>query len=379
MRLPAASATRTAPLSRRFSASLSADPTTTAMSDIDKSFAFLHDNIPQWLHQLTAADERVTAMQDDIARVPISQSPFGNKDTDSAASIRPAKLDAIAEDATPSNAPPTEPTGSRKRKSLSVSSHHEPESSRHRPRTMVVTNYDGDMQKSFELLVRAFGTARNLLRKAKMEARMNDMATMASSSEDEEDDNDDDDDDHQVSISKVNYRARMSALRARSAARRSGRLGVSNGVDTPAELFDSTDKILEQAQELCEKAAHLTLRDGDCRKELATVRKSFETLMETAKTEVDKCNARKLQEPPELQAHETSDTSVSSLEPETPCRKDAQQPSLPSSDQQHKTNPPLEGAASGPLKIVDIEVDDNDESDDDFALPPIRLTSRLNR
>jgi hypothetical protein len=343
------------------------------MSDIDKSFTFLHDNIPQWLHQLTTAEERVTAMQHDIARVPISQSPFGNKDTDSAASIRPAKLDAIAEDATPSSAPRTDPTGSRKRKSLSVSSGHEPESSRHRPRTMVVTNYDGDMQKSFELLVRAFGTGRNLLRKAKMEARMNDMATMASSSEDEEDDDDD-----EISISKVNYRARMSALRARSAARRSGRLGVSNGVDTPAELFDSTDKILEQAQELCEKAAHLTLRDGDCRKELATVRKSFETLMETAKTEVDKCNARKLQDPPELQAHETSDTSVSSLEPEMPCRKEAQQPSLPLSDPQQKTNP-QEGAASGPLKIVDIEVDDNDESDDDFVLPPIRLTSRLNR
>lgn len=346
------------------------------MSDIDKSFTFLHDNIPQWLHQLTTAEDRVTAMQNEITRVHISQSPFGNKDTDSAASIRPTKLDAIAEDATPSNAPPTEPTGSRKRKSLSVSSGHEPESSRHRPRTMVVTNYDGDMQKSFELLVRAFGTGRNLLRKAKMEAKMNDMATMAPSSDDDEED--DNDDDHEISISKVNYRARMSALRARSAARRSGRLGVSNGVDTPAELFDSTDKILEQAQELCEKAAHLTLRDGDCRKELATVRKSFEALMETAKTEVDKCNARKLQEPPELQAHETSDTSVSSLEPEMPCPKEAQQPSLPLSDPQNKTNP-HDGAASGPLKIVDIEVDDNDESDDDFVLPPIRLTSRLNR
>jgi hypothetical protein len=346
------------------------------MSDIDKSFTFLQDNIPQWLHQIATAEERVTAMQNDLTKVPISQSPFAKQRSDSTASIRPAKLDAIAEDATPSNATPSDPIASRKRKSVSVSSGHEPDSSRYRSRTMVVTSYDGDMQKSLELLVRAFGTGRNLLRKAKMEARMNDMATMASSSEEEDDD---DDDDGEISLSKVNYKARMSALRARSAARRSGRLGVSSGVETPAELFDSTDKILEQAQELCEKAAHLTLRDGDCRKELATVRKSFETLLETAKTEVDKCNARKLQDPPELQAHETSDTSMSSLEPEAVYRKDTQQTSLPIPDPQSNATGPKEAAAPGPLKIVDIEVDDNDDSDDDFVLPPIRLTSRFNR
>lgn len=344
------------------------------MSDIDKSFAFLQDNIPQWLHQITTAEDRVTAMQDEITKVPISQSPFAKQKSDSTASIRPGKLDAIAEDATPSTATPADPIVSRKRKSLSVSSDQEPDPARHRSRIMVVTSYDGDMQKSFELLVRAFGTGRNLLRKAKMEARMNDMATMASSSEEE----DDDDDQDEISPAKVNYRARMSALRARSAARRSGRLGVSSGVETPAELFDSTDKILEQAQELCEKAAHLTLRDGDCRKELATIRKSFETLLETAKTEVDKCNARKSQDPPELQAHETSDTSMSSLEPEAVYRKDVH--SLPVSDEHSKPAPgPREAAVSKPLNSLNIEVDENDDSDEDFVLPPIRLTSRLNR
>ena len=343
------------------------------MSDIEKSFTYLQDNIPQWLQDITALEERVTAMQDEITKVPMSQSPFGKRKTDSTASIRPAELDVIAEDSTPSKETSTDGIGSRKQKSLSVSSGHLSESSRHRPRTMVVTNFDGDMQKSFELLVRAVGTGRNLLRKAKMEARMNEMATMADSSEE------DDDDDREIGMARINYRVRMSALRARSAARRSGRLGVSSGVETPAELFDTTDKSLEQAQELCEKSAHLTLREGDCRKELGTTRKNFETLLETAKVEVEKCNARKLQDPPELQAHETSDTSVSSVEPERLYRKDTQQASLPASDLESKVARPEQPAGSGPLKIVDIEVDDDDGSDDDFVLPPIRLTSRLNR
>ncbi|EUC42310.1 hypothetical protein COCMIDRAFT_103850 [Bipolaris oryzae ATCC 44560] len=341
------------------------------MSDIDKSFVFLQDNIPQWLHQITTADDRVTAMQHEITKVSISQSPFAKHKSDSTASIRPGKLDAIAEDAAPAD-----PIVSRKRKSLSVTSDQEPDSARHRSRVMVVTSYDGDMQRSFELLVRAFGTGRNLLRKAKMEARMNDMATMASSSEEEDDDDDDDED--EISPAKVNYKARMSALRARSAARRSGRLGVSSGVETPAELFDSTDKILEQAQELCEKAAHLTLRDGDCRKELATIRKSFETLLETAKTEVDKCNARKSQDPPELQAHETSDTSMSSLEPEPVYRKDVH--SLPVAHEHSKSAAGSRDAVvAKPLNSLNIEVDENDDSDEEFVLPPIRLTSRFNR
>jgi hypothetical protein len=346
------------------------------MSDIEKSFTFLEDNIPQWLQDIATIQERVTAMQAENTKVPISQSPFGKR-TDSTASIRPA-LDAIAEDATPSNATPTDAVGSRKRKSLSVSSGHVSGAARHRPRTMVVVNYDGDMQKSFELLVRAIGTGRNMLRKAKMEARMNEMATQAESSA-EEDDVDDEDED--VDLSKIKYRARMSSLRARSAARRSGRLGVSSGVETPAELFDTSDKTLEQAQELCEKSAHLTLRDGDCRKELEGVQKKFETMLETAKAEVEKCNARKAQHPPELQAHETSDTSMSSLEPEMLHRKDTPQSALPSAqlDSQPKNTLATESViAPQPLKIVDIEVDDED-SDDDFVLPPVRLTSRLNR
>ncbi|CAE7199254.1 hypothetical protein CFE70_007854 [Pyrenophora teres f. teres 0-1] len=349
------------------------------MSDIERSFAFLHDNIPQWLQDIARIDQRVTAMQHENEKVAISHSPFG-KQTASNASIRPEKLDVIHETAAPATGSPTDDgLGSRKR-SLSVSSGHVSGSARHRPRTMVVVKYDGDIQKSLELLVRAIGTGRHMLRKAKMEAKMNQMAALAEPSEDEDDIDDDEEED--VSLSRVNYRARMSSLRARSAARRSGRLGVSSGVSTPPELFDTTDKALEQAQELSEKAAHLILREGDCRKELDSVQKHFTSLLETAKTEVAKCNARNSsQDVPELQAHETSDTSLSSIEPEIPSyRKNTlPQTSLPIPESEPLTKPdPNASAAPVQPKIVDIEVDDDDD-EDDFVLPPIRLTSRLNR
>jgi hypothetical protein len=348
------------------------------MSDIEKSFTYLQDNIPQWLQDISNVEEKVTAMQEENTKVFISQSPFGNRRSDSIESIQPARLDSIAEAAAPSNGTNTGLAGSRKRKLLSVSSGRVSNSSRHR-KIMVVVSYDGDVQKLFELIVRAIGTGRNMLRKAKMEAKMNEMAAQAESSDD---DDDVDDAEDNIMLSRDNYRSRMSSLRARSAARRSGRLGVS-GALIPAALFETTDKTLEQAQELCEKAAHLTLRDGDCRTELGGVRKAFGTLLETAKAEVEKCNALKSQDPPELQPHETSDTSVSSTEPETKYRKHIPQPSLPVADLDPQSKTTLSTAPTAsdtaPPKIVDIEVDDDDESDDDFVMPPVRLTSRHNR
>jgi hypothetical protein len=349
------------------------------MSDIEMSFTYLQDIIPQWLQDVTSIEEKVTAMQVENTKVSISPSPFVQRISDYIESIRPARLDAIVEDAAPSNGTNTDLAGSRKRKSLSFSSGRVSTSARHR-KTMVVVSYDGDIQRSFELLVRAIGVGRNMLRKAKMEARMNEMAAQAESSDD---DDDVEEEEGALILTRDAHRARMSLMRAKAAARRSGRLRVSSSVDTPSELFHTTDKTLEQAQEQCEGAAHLTLRDGDCRKELQCVRRAFETLLDTAKAEVEKCNAMKSLETPELQACETSDTSVSSLEPESSYEQHTIQAplSLAKLDPQPKTPQPQwpNASTSAQPKIHDIEVDDDDENDDDFVMPPVRLTSRYNQ
>lgn len=352
------------------------------MSDIAKAFTFLQDTIPQWLQDIKNVEEKVNSMQEEISRVSLSTPPFGKGKTGSMESIRPGKLDAVAEETTPSNpSTPFNPPGSRKRKSPSVTSGRASGPSRYRPKTMVVVSYDGDMQKSFELLVRGLATGRNMLRKAKMEAKLAELAAIAGSSEDEDDD---EDDEEEHIMSKITYRPQVASLRMRAAARR-GR-GGAGGPAPSAELFETTDKTLEQAQELCEKSAHLTLREGDCRSELKLVHSHLENVLSTAKTEVTKCAASQAQPTPTPQDQDTSDTSVSSVEPSYKRHFPSMSASRPVAEPETKLEPvktpstiraPVAAPVTAP-KTMDIEVDDDDDEDEgmDLVMPPVRFMSQ---
>jgi hypothetical protein len=337
------------------------------MSDIATSFTFLRDSIPQWLTDITRIEEKATAMQDDLKKLPASLSPFARDAGTPTDPKQRARMGAIVEkeDAALYGAQ-TDSMASRKRKPLSVLSGRASAPLRYR-RTMVMVNYDGDMQKSLDLLVRAIGTGRNLLRKAKMEAKMNELAALADSSDDENEADDDEDD---AIMAKISYRPRMASMRTRAAARRSG-------AGAPVALFDATDKALEHAQSLCEKAAHVTLRDGDCRKEMGCVRKSLVDVLETAKTEVTKCNTTRPQEPPEDYSNDTSATSLSSDEPS--YQKHFPQISLPPSGTTPKNMLPCIPTTTTPTAnhTMDIEVDDDDEGDEPEFVMPVRFTSRF--
>lgn len=215
-----------------------------------------------------------------------------------------------------------------------------------------------------------------------MEAKMAELAAIAGSSEDE----DEDDEEEEHIMSKISYRPRMASMRARAAATRRGAGGaMSGGPAPPAELFETTDKTLEQAQELCEKSAHLTLRDGDCRTELKLVRMHLENVLSTAKIEVTKCAANQPQPTQIPQDQDTSDTSVSSMEPSYKRHFPSISALKPVSEPEAKLEPvitqsairsPAAAAITAP-KTMDIEVDDDDEDEDiDFVMPPVRLTSR---
>lgn len=317
-------------------------------------------------------------MQQQVSSIAMTLLPLAKSKSSSLESLRIGPLDPIAEEAPLSRGAQTAPAANCKRNTLSVLSGRVSGPSRYRSRTMVVVSYDGEMQKSLELLVRAIGTGRNMLRKARMESKMNELAALAPSSDEDEDEDEDADRVEEPIVSRISYRPRMSSMRARAAARTSGRLGLRSTADTPVALFDATDKKLEQAQELCEKAAHLTLREGDCRKELVCIRTNFEHVLQTARTEVVKCTVRKAQEPPELQSHDTSDTSVSSVA--SSCKDHFPHASIPApvSQPASKTVPHQEASPLAP-KIVSMEVDDDEEDEDmNIVLPPVRLTSRLN-
>ncbi|OAL45214.1 hypothetical protein IQ07DRAFT_591561 [Pyrenochaeta sp. DS3sAY3a] len=350
------------------------------MSNIEQSFTFLQDGIPQWLQDIARVESKITAMQNHVTKVAVSLSPFGNKKSGSVESIKPERLNAIAEETPPSNGAQTDPLGNRKRKTLSALSGRASGPLRYRPKQMVVMDYDGDVQKSFESLVRAIGAGRNMLRKAKMEAKMSQLAALAGGSSDDDDDDDDDVDDLEEEnvVAKIGYRPRMSSMRARTAAQRSHGSGTHRGSSTPVELFDTTDKTLEDAQGLCEKAAHLTLRDGDCRKELESVRKGLEHVLTTAKAEVLRCTHRKSLGKQQSESQASSDTSACSTEPpqsfHLPVSNRVAQPNV----EPKAVKPSVTISAQPPAKFMDIEVDDEEDDDDaSFVMPPVRLTSRL--
>lgn len=337
------------------------------MSDVHKSFAFLSDNIPQWLQNIQELEEKVTAMQQHVIRAPVSTSPFAKRRTDSVESIKHDRMGAIGEEAAPSQSAQTDPMAGRKRKTPSVSSGRASGPSRYRPRTMVVVKYDGDVQKSFEVLVRAVGTGRNMLRKAKMEAKMNELAALAGPSDDDDEATDDD----EAILAKVSYRPRMTSMRTRQQP--------SSGAVTPAAIFDTTDKTLEHAQILCEKAAHVLLRDGDCRTELGGMRKSFSDVLETAKIEVGKCTAENAQQPQAVASIETPNTSLIGEPSYKKHFPQLSRPPPPSESQAKNMLPsvPLVMAPTNSSKVMEIEVDDDDDDDEPDFVMPVRFTSRF--
>jgi len=228
---------------------------------------------------------------------------------------------------------------------------------------MIIVQYDGQVQSLFESLVRSIGTGRNMLRKGKIAAKMDALAELAGPEDDEQHSEDD------SLMSNIEYRHRtgLSSMRSRGGLR-GGRADIKKSASgTPTELFDTTDKALEGAQSLCEKAAHQSLRDGSCQSELNGVRKHFEEVLETARKEVAKYESRKEKEASSTPEEQES-TSPSSKKIEAPM-----QTTLPSI----RPAPATAHTTSKTVNIdMDIELDDDDEEEMNFVMPPIRLTSR---
>ncbi|KAF2272993.1 uncharacterized protein EI97DRAFT_191906 [Westerdykella ornata] len=336
------------------------------MADIEKSFIYLQDTIPSWFKEIASIEEKIIRMQEEISRMPAQHSRPIKKKTGSMESIR--DLDPIKESPNKPTAVPAAQLSTWKRKPASLASGTS-SPTRYRSRAMmIIVHYDGQIQKQFETLVRSIGTGRNLLRKAKMAARAQALAALASS-------DDDDDGSDEDLMAKIQLRRRngLPSMRTQSAIS-NGRAATSTSTTTPESLFDSTDKLLEQAQSLCERGAHQSLREGDCRKELAGMRKSFLEVQETAAKEVAKYNAQKEQEAAPTANPEPETELASSL----PVPDRVLQPKLAYQD----TKPLVPAVCSVPTahilpKDTVLEVDDDDEDEKDFVMPPIRMMSRV--
>ncbi|EXM14908.1 hypothetical protein FOTG_16707 [Fusarium oxysporum f. sp. vasinfectum 25433] len=157
----------------------------------------------------------------------------------------------------------------------------------YRTRSMIIVYYDSYVQNFFDDLVRFVSSSRNLMRKAKMAARVAQIKKLA---------------EQEVSEDGSNDGALPSLLYMSS--RRFGPMSISRPAvgDQPLDVYDKLDKGLEFVQSMCEHGAHQFLRDGDCNDEISKVQKRLTEILEMAKTEMDRVE----REEPEL-AKETGE------------------------------------------------------------------------
>ncbi|KAF4336597.1 hypothetical protein FBEOM_9527 [Fusarium beomiforme] len=157
----------------------------------------------------------------------------------------------------------------------------------YRTRSMIIVYYDSYVQSFFDDLVRFVSSSRNLMRKAKMAARVAQIKKLAEQDVSEDGNNDD----------------ALPSLRYMS-SRRFGPMSIARpgAGDQPPDVYDKLDKGLEFVQSMCEHGAHQFLRDGDCNDEISKVQKRLSEVLEMAKIEMERVE----REEPEL-AKETGE------------------------------------------------------------------------
>ncbi|RSL75555.1 hypothetical protein CDV31_017414, partial [Fusarium ambrosium] len=173
----------------------------------------------------------------------------------------------------------------------------------YRTRSLIIVFYDSYVQRFFDELVRFVSSSRNLMRKAKMAARVAQIKKLAEQDVSEDGSNGEDD---------------LPSLRYMS-SRRFGPMSISrNGPSSgPPDVYDNLDKGLEFVQSMCEHGAHQFLRDGDCNDEISKVQKRLAEVLEMAIKEMERVQ----REEPEL-AKETGEMGKVRAERPISMRRD---------------------------------------------------------
>ncbi|KAG5914266.1 hypothetical protein E4U42_000579 [Claviceps africana] len=157
----------------------------------------------------------------------------------------------------------------------------------YRTRSMIIVYYDSYVQGFFDDLVRFVSSSRNLMRKAKMAAKVAQIKRMA-----------------ELEIANEAKRAcaeRLAAdtppsLRYTSTCR----LGPVSHDPTsteprhpgksnePVNVYESLDKSLEFVQSTCEHSAHQFLRDADCSDEIRKIQARLVQVLQESKDEIER-------------------------------------------------------------------------------------------
>ncbi|KAI0457814.1 hypothetical protein F5B21DRAFT_74481 [Xylaria acuta] len=190
---------------------------------------------------------------------------------------------------------------------------------KYRSRRMVMVYYDSYVQSFFEELVKFVSAQRNLMRKAKMAAKVAHIRRLAEL-EMPEDDEDEGGElkpgneliaagpvtpapnrqagPEEMRLQYLNTRSYGGALRSPAFNLMPGRgmrTSALNGglgfFNEKGDIWDDLDKGLEFVQGVCERAAHQFLRDGDCNEEIEKIKTRLVKVKELAVDEKARVSA----------------------------------------------------------------------------------------
>ncbi|KAG5920553.1 hypothetical protein E4U61_007700 [Claviceps capensis] len=243
-----------------------------------------------------------------------------------------------------------------------------------RTRSMIIVYYDSYVQRFFDDLVRFVSSSRNLMRKAKMAAKVAQIKRMAELEVANEAARSDIERPGADALPSLKYISPsrpepVSQDQASVEARLPGQL------DEPLDVYDSLDKSLEFVQSTCEHSAHQFLRHADCYDEIRKIQARLVKVLQESREELERVQ----RETPEL-VKEAGHAGKARMRRSISVRRDAtaeqKEGSVTEADQRFSADiAPLETEASAMLEI-DPDVD---EQMDEFKPPLQYCSTRLMR
>lgn len=285
---------------------------------------------------------------------------------------------------------PTKP--SRKRKTASLLSAAASGIHKYRSRASATVYYDGEVQESFDKLVRNISTGRNNIRKSRMTDRITTMISMHDRVQEA------------PGMSSASTRvpvlrsvrsasgmqprfdqllqeglrsSRGPAVRPQPFAQSSPADSKSDSAVTKYDTREEVGRALDTAQNLCERGAHQFLRDGDCGEEVSGAKKAFEDVLRISGIELER-----LKQEEEGAAKAAATRSQLSAK----ARKDRfgltnEHSTDQSTSAEHQPSAPQNLAFMDTNGMIEAD-DDEDGSDDDYddpsflPSPPFRRMAR---
>ncbi|KAI3553323.1 hypothetical protein CABS01_14481 [Colletotrichum abscissum] len=347
--------------------------------------------------------EKADAQRATGAKTPPQDEPKSNDQPSSPSSGTPSALKKQTEQAMALAQARARAIVEKRPRPNSVLSVEEGAPIKYRSRKLVMVYYDSYVQLFFEELVKFVSASRNLMRKAKMAAKVAQIRRLAEQELPEDEDGDKAGDlqpDTNTSASDALPSLRYMSTRRMGPGGRRGpsftRAGQAGGGgammgDGGPDAYDELDKCLEYVQNQCEHAAHQFLRDGECSEEVGNIQRRLAETKELALKEMERVQ----KEEPELLKAASEANKVRTLRPtsmrrELTAAKDSNPPITPrklevdakiEADTKTPVAKTIEVDMSKPLEADDGPIEaDNDEGIDDMeiTLPP-RLNYRSTR